>query len=323
MKKLFLIPLSILLTSVCYADADQEKTELEQTILLPIKTYFYPSDSITKKVSDKLIVEQRGRSQHFTNEQADKLGEVFYVQYEKEAHMLKFKEQEKRIMALWKPIDKTPKKDSVFYSSVYAAVTEKAGTSFDYANLVKVSFEFYRLNEEAKDHEFNFIGAYYISAKSDSGEYNFILIKGKSKAVFAVDAVENKIKKLSASFNNIFDREVDTRGDINLSKEQSHELTQWFKTSDGYYNVHYVNKDTEWIINKQYSEKIKESTEATDTAKRSVYEVLQMYIFNQWLEYTEFATMKYHNETKVPYKRDTNGNIKDKKKSKCEGCSVS
>ncbi|MCC2644237.1 MAG: hypothetical protein K0R94_15 [Burkholderiales bacterium] len=304
--KLFLLSALFSITSLCFAtQADDEEFELRQQILNPIFEHFQ---------SNPLHAPGKLRAEQLINKQIEEKTKYDYNSLEKVPWDTNVKNAYQKLEDIHKErrigVNLNELVSSKFFAEgAKTAWDMKSGTCNDYADLVKIIFEFNILNDEENDTPSFFTKAIYIKAEADegrhtptSGNHVFILIQGKSGTLFAVDAFENQIKRLRTNFLDTIKDEEDKDGrGVKLSPEVSKKVTELF-SQDGVYDILYIRPKTQWLVTPLFSKLRRNQIRTYDPSMAKLYKSLQSQ-FKGWFDYYELKPFKGKNQ--------------------CKGCSVS
>ncbi|MCE3268902.1 MAG: hypothetical protein K0R49_1154 [Burkholderiales bacterium] len=305
--KLFLLSALFSITSLCFAtQADDEEFELRQQILNPIYKNFEsnPLHAPGKLRAEQLINKQIEEKK--TKYDYNSLQEVPWDEEVRDAYQaLEDIHKARRVGVNLKELLSA----NFFAEEAKTAWDMRAGTCNDYADLVKIIFEFNMLNDEENETPSSFKKAIYIKAEADfsshppsSGNHVFILIEGNSGTVFAVDAFENKITRLRTNFiATITDKDDPEGKGVKLSKGVSTELTELF-SQHGHFDQIFIRPQTRWRVMPAFSTLRRNQIRTYDPSMAKLYKSLQFQQFKGWFDYYELK----------PFKR----------KNQCKGCSV-
>lgn len=296
--KAFYILILILNATLCFAGADEEEDRLNSVVLAPILKNYTISSSIEGLRHLYIKKAQIAKGRQFSADELDEFLKVLAKKPPFNDYKLKCAYEDMR--GKWRrdlehgDSDHENSSDDEYPASAAEIFSENLRMSWnnkmancgEYAYLVVIILEFNRMNIiRSKMHRF-FEKVVLVHSVRGTGDHVFVLVKGVSGIIFAVDPWLRKVKRLEG-LNDIPSTLIKDE-EIFLNKQENLMLNeQLFK--DPYYDIFYVNKETQWFFDIQTSAAIENYAHTKANGMKELYNILLNY------EY-EFGWTKSYNK---------------------------
>ncbi|MCC2625148.1 MAG: hypothetical protein K0R14_1021 [Burkholderiales bacterium] len=256
MKKIKLLFIIVLIFSsmMCFAtieeDAAAEETELREAVLNPIINHFPVKSSYTWRVSQAILEQEKSEKRQFDIDKAK--------EYLRElSEMPGFKDTDYN--CIWKEITEMGDRDiNGFVARTILAWQTKVIQCGGYADLAMLTFNFNMMNYKAQGISPIFKEAVYAVVVKDTGDHVLILVEGRSGTMFAVDPWIRNVIKLP-NFPGLSNINF-SNGKYYLKPQENKQLSSLFASADEngklYYDVMFVDKYSNWVLDRMYSLKI-------------------------------------------------------------------
>jgi hypothetical protein len=262
--KIFFITTLVFLNAMCAAEAT--------TILAPIMSHFSEASSKAKLLSKRIIEQQKVKGKQFEKKDVD---DFIAALKEKEPDF--FDDMFAQCMR-----NVTGATYSETYAKAYKnAWNMKVANCGGYAFFVLIAFEFNKMNVLAQDGKKPIFKTARLVMATANGDHALVLVEGNSGRVFAVDPWMGVVKKLSTRFAGLDLSRIPIDQSVDLNPEENQQLNLLF--SEPFYDVEFVNKDTEWEIEGDKYKIIYEVAHKYDTNMESFYNTLRPNFQKQWI----------------------------------------
>jgi hypothetical protein len=271
--KLACVVAILLSTSICYAgkeeDAAAEEAQLNSEILAPITNHFSDSDSYSRLYSLALIKLQQdkyGKIRDATRKTiTDEATEMVDTELSKDCEKSKLCSQFENRKNEMKYVENMCGKYyyvanegsmDAFTSSLSLAWGHNIVTCNFYTRMVLTAFFFNQMNNLRQGKPWLFKKAEAVRTAPKTGEHVFVLIEGKSGAMFAVDPWIRKVVRLNGVTRL---SKIPYEAHEDYPYENSEELNILFAhlhKGIAYYDEKYVSQKTKWTIEVGLSDQI-------------------------------------------------------------------
>jgi hypothetical protein len=273
LNKLILVTALVFINTLCFAEAKEEDNELNYAILGPIITHFTDASSYTRQMSKEIIKYQTSNKIKLDLKGTMALGDEL-------AKKAPFNDD--KYKCIRDKIDSMEETNSTLIAKRYlTAWTYKVEQCVGYANLALIAFEFNRMNSIVNsDKSFLFKYAVLVKAKKN-GDHRLLLVEGNSGTMFAVDPWIREVRQLY-NFTKLSDAKP-------LNTDDYKQLNSLYGVvADGviYYDVFYVDGNTEWELRPTTSKNILDNMQTFDFEMENLYNTLY---FPRWT--TKYAKL--------------------------------
>lgn len=259
---------------MCFAGANEEEAELNQAILHPIIDHFLKDSSYTRKISKQIISHEVNLGKQLDrNEAAEYLENILESEpFTNDAYECAWKAQD--------IID--DRFDSENFAKRYLlAWQNKIGQCYDFTRLALIAFYFNMMNYKIAHPGVTpmFKAAFLTETVGDTGHHLFMLVEGTSGTIFAVDPWAGQVTTVPelTRLPAILSSDKEDRLVYRLGPHDNKRINLLF--SQPYYDVRYVNSDTQWRLQIYSTNKVREMAEGGCGNIKILYDTLR---FPRW-----------------------------------------
>src|SRR6185437_560192 len=271
--KSFFIAVLVISTTACFATVEEEAAELESAIYNPIVKKFPDKESSWSRfLSLGILEKENSAGKQFSFEEAGDAAEEI---------VNKPPLNNKVVKCVIKQASEYSGKTNgeMLRNMITTAWTNQLASCGNFAYMVLVAYAFNEMNNKVLSKPQYFTQAMIIKTTKGTGDHSFVLIKGKSGAIFIVDPWSQKLGVL-----DIFNKWPDQTALLNNKDELNKLFKYTFNGEDYYYDILYVNPNTTtWEFDSISTNWVLEAVTTKNPHMKRLYDLLKIKNFPLWV----------------------------------------